>query len=51
MAGFSKLEVRTQPSEYKMDQNLKYQCMICSVQQAWNGTGKDRAVTVFIVRT
>lgn len=51
-AGFSKLEVRTlEPLEYKIDQNLKYQCMICSVQQTWNGTGKDRAFTVFTERT
>lgn len=33
-AGFSRLELRTQPFKYKIEQNLNYQRIMRSVQQA-----------------
>lgn len=50
-AGVSRLELRTQPFKYKFEQNLKYQCIIHSMQQAWKGSKKDGAFIVFTERT
>lgn len=50
-AGISRWELRTQPFEYKIEQNLKYQYIIHSMQQAWKGSGKDEAFMVFTERT
>jgi len=51
VSGISRLDLRTQPFKYKIEQNLKYQHIIHSVQQAGKGSGKDGAFTVCTERT